>query len=436
MMTAARFFQCLVLLALLFPHPARSTTWHVPDDIPSIQEAIHAAAAGDDVLIAPGTYSEYDIVMKDGVLVHSEQGASVTTVNPARRGRGFSCVNLQGGTTIEGLTILNGGGAPWAGGGVYSENSRVVIRDCIFRACSSEGYGGAIYSEGSNTEIRGCTMTGCDTSVGGGVSSWFDIAVSISDCRITGNEGFNAAGGILAFAQSVTIERCFVSENYTGWGSGAGITCGNGELAIRDCVVTDNFDTVMGGGTGFYVTYATGTISGCTLAGNDTWYHDTGVILIEDSQIELERVIVAFNWGAALQCGWESEVYLTCCDFYDNVSDQICGDDWLGNFSQDPLFCDRQNDDYTLDAASPCLPGNHPEGAECGLIGASGLGCGAPPATGACCLLNGTCVVQEAAACDAQQGTYQGDGTTCDPDPCQPTAVRPSTWGRIKASYR
>ena len=47
-----------------------------------------------------------------------------------------------------------------------------------------------------------------------------------------------------------------------------------------------------------------------------------------------------------------------------------------GNFSADPLFCDAAAGDFTLSSQSPCLPGNHPDGADCGLIGAFGQGCG------------------------------------------------------------
>jgi hypothetical protein len=40
--------------------------------------------------------------------------------------------------------------------------------------------------------------------------------------------------------------------------------------------------------------------------------------------------------------------------------------------------------------------------------------CGAPP-SGACCHLDGSCTIETAAGCD---GTYQGDGTTCDGCTC------------------
>lgn len=56
-----------------------------------------------------------------------------------------------------------------------------------------------------------------------------------------------------------------------------------------------------------------------------------------------------------------------------------------------------------------------------GFAGAAGeLTC---PATtgpvGACCTpLNESCVIRSAAACAAESGVYQGDGTTCTPNPC------------------
>lgn len=54
----------------------------------------------------------------------------------------------------------------------------------------------------------------------------------------------------------------------------------------------------------------------------------------------------------------------------------------------------------------------------------SGTGCYkmfvncAPPATGACCLAGGVCQVLTQAQCGTSGGTYQGDNTTCDPNPC------------------
>jgi hypothetical protein len=46
-----------------------------------------------------------------------------------------------------------------------------------------------------------------------------------------------------------------------------------------------------------------------------------------------------------------------------------------------------------------------------------------PPTTGACCLIDGSCGIQTASACNQANGTYQGDGSTCDPNPCPPAGA-------------
>ncbi len=76
-----------------------------------------------------------------------------------------------------------------------------------------------------------------------------------------------------------------------------------------------------------------------------------------------------------------STTLLACCDLFGNA-----GGDWVGgiadqygqngNLCADPLFCDPDNDDFTLAADSPCLPENN----DCGeLIGITGMGCAAVP---------------------------------------------------------
>jgi hypothetical protein len=46
-----------------------------------------------------------------------------------------------------------------------------------------------------------------------------------------------------------------------------------------------------------------------------------------------------------------------------------------GNISIDPTFCNPEGGVYTLHVESPCMPGRHPDGWDCGLIGAFGSGC-------------------------------------------------------------
>ena len=58
------------------------------------------------------------------------------------------------------------------------------------------------------------------------------------------------------------------------------------------------------------------------------------------------------------------------------------------------------------------------------------------PPSGACCFASGACLEGTQVNCQQAGGYYMGDGIPCEPDPCSPTAVEPSTWGRLKATYR
>jgi hypothetical protein len=94
----------------------------------------------------------------------------------------------------------------------------------------------------------------------------------------------------------------------------------------------------------------------------------------------MHNTIIAFSiQGEAVYCQDTGTVQvLGCCDLFGNE-----GGDWVGcvagqngqngNISEDPLFCDAENGDFTLHSDSPCLGENNPE---CGTMGAKGSGCG------------------------------------------------------------
>ena len=371
----------VALLALTLPTLAAATTWHVPGDAPTIQAGIDSASVGDDVLVAPGTYFEHDIAMKAGIWVHSEHGPAATTVDATGDGVGFDCANLQQGTVVEGFTILNGfadgiGQDENSGGGVRCVGSRLEIRNCAITGCVADYGGGGIYAHDSEVDIEACRITNCSSSSGGGIWAADEQPVRISDCEILGNEA-TASGGILAWGSEVTIVRCVVSGNLARWGGAGGIGCISPSLTVRDCLITRNeaYDVAMGSGLG--VQYSSGLIEGCTVAGNLAVPRLGAVYVGDLSEVEVSRTLVAFNDDRALGCA-ALQVTVRCCDLHGNAGgDDLCGTSLGGNFSADPLFCDAANNDYTLDACSPCLPGNHPDGVDCGLIGALGQGCGA-----------------------------------------------------------
>ncbi|HEV3013076.1 MAG TPA: hypothetical protein VG499_07365, partial [Actinomycetota bacterium] len=73
---AAAVATCLALV----PRPALAAQLRVPDDFPTIQAALDAAASGDTVLVEPGTYPENLNFQGKDVELRSTDGAAVTTL--------------------------------------------------------------------------------------------------------------------------------------------------------------------------------------------------------------------------------------------------------------------------------------------------------------------------------------------------------------------
>ncbi len=151
-----------------------------------------------------------------------------------------------------------------------------------------------------------------------------------------------------------------------------------------DCTFFANEAFLQGGGA--ITGSGTGAIQAfrrCTFSGNSAGLWGGGISILANSQVEMDQTVIAFSTSGEGVHGFVSKsAELACCNIFGNA-----GGDWVGipvegelglrgNFSADPLFCDAAAGDFTLSSQSPCLPGNHPDGADCGLIGAFGQGCG------------------------------------------------------------
>jgi len=418
-----------VLALLLGPRAARARIWQInPDgsgEAPTIQAGMDSAQAGDEVLLARGTYTwtsqgasgENMLVMKRNVVLRSESGPAVTILDAENRGRVIQCVNVDE-ARIEGLMITRGYSLqPFMAGngsGINSTgDSRPSIVNCIVTANRSFiAFGGGINCEDaaiinceiSNNEadsggglrmvrgsmsmcrVRGNAVTGDPGGSGGGVIA---TGAMISDCLFEENSAFGPFGsdGGGALIDGGMITRCTFVRNFAGSASGTGgaIRC-FGSVTISECVFLANVAVgTRFPGVGGAISSASGSqvvISRCTLVGNRGVHTSpphavppVGGVYFESGGGTVSTSIIAWSEGA----GCAGSATFSCTDLYANsLGDAICGIDAGGNFNSDPLLCSTDpvvSRDVSIRANSACAPGNHPNGFACDLIGAAGVGC-------------------------------------------------------------
>jgi hypothetical protein len=374
-----------VCLLLLVSSIASATTYVVrPDgtgDFPTIQAAIDACVDGDVVELTDGTFTgegnrDIDYLGK-AITVRSQSGnveACIIDCTQPWHDRAFYFhTGEQVGSILQGVTLLsNGGGSspPPVYGVIQIEDAGPTIRDCVVTSPMYLGSSGLYVSGSSSPFVENCRISNYEIAV---CCGWTPSAIAL------------------------TLNACIIADNHYGpmMGWGGGIVFHGESLVVSDCVFARNTATGHGGSGGAFVVWAGDVaVSGCTIADNGGNAAGPAIWLYDARSFSMTNTTVAFGTGAAV-FGSAGSVSLNCCDIYGNE-----GGDWVGeiagqygingNISEDPLFCDMANDDFTIDAASPCAP-EHSGG--CGLIGALPVGCAG-------------------------------------------TAVEPTTWGAIKASFR
>ncbi len=362
-------------------------TWYIkPDgtgDAPTIQAGIDSAGVGDTVLVACGTYYEHDIVIKSGMHLTSEMElAECVTIDAQQQGRVFYCDHVDD-TGIVGFTVTGGLGDH--GGGMYCGYSSPRLAYCVFSGNSATIVGGGLRCmDYSSPLIANCTFT--DNSAqngGGGIGCFNHSSPTLLSCTFANNVAISFDGGGMScwVDCSPTLDACTFSGNLAGR-SGGGMDLWTSRADLSGCTFAGNAAAYAGGGM-HCINTSSPSIVNCTFTDNSAGGGGGGLYCRYGSSPVLENTIITFSTqGEAISCFDDlSDPILVCSNAYGNA-----GGDWVGcvagqngingNFSADPLFCDPANGDFTLDVASPCLPGNHPYGEDCGLIGALSQGCG------------------------------------------------------------
>ncbi|MCP4547187.1 MAG: hypothetical protein GY835_12080 [bacterium] len=392
----------LLISQLLFVCPCPAATIRVPDDQPTIQVGLDAATTGDTVLVAPGDYPVLDLDIRGkSIVLRSKAGADATILDAQGLGRVF-VEDCFAGSLIEGFTLRNGDAEP--GGAVVINFSTPVFEDCRFVDNHSDSDGGAVYCSGGWFDPGAGGFTSCEfrgnTARSGGAIMMTFFSSWISDCRFSDNSALEYGGALfMEWAGNLLCEDSQFISNQAGQNGGAiklrlgpmgsAIQNPNGikhkvreSIYIERSFFRDN-QAVKGGAISTSWAHHAGPppehqhIRQCTIVENraeegsgiHSLWSFTGMCNIEQS-------IIAFNYIGQAISGNINHLIVTCCNVFGNEGgDEIDDGIQYANFSLDPGFCDPDGGDFTLAADSPCAPGNHPDGLDCGLIGMYPVDC-------------------------------------------------------------
>ncbi len=229
----------------------------------SIQMAVDAAEAGDEIVVSQGVYAG-GLNVDRPVKLRSVGGPASTMIDG---GRMAQCVALADGASLCGFTLANGVGL--FGGGVSCTSTNALLTNCVFTGnaavygmfgdggCGGGAFGGTLYR---------CTLSNNSAGDGGGA-----YAASLYGCSLTGNSATEGGGG----ASGATLYNCRLSDNSAWRGGGAS------ESTLYSCALSGNSavgwwewrgQPVYQPGCGGAVEAS--TLYNCTLTGN--WATDSG----------------------------------------------------------------------------------------------------------------------------------------------------------------
>ncbi len=369
----------LALLALA--GPAGAAQLRVPEDYPSVAAGLAAAAYGDTVSLAPGSYGEAGLVWPRGRAILGRSGDPEDTVIDAGfKGRVLGGSDLDGANELGYLTLRNGQGP-----GPYGSGLMVVgdphLHDLIIEYCTANGplYGIGLYARGS-ARIVDCLLRHNRSSATGteGGGAWLMGTPAagghtVQNLEVHDNEAFHASG--IHFNNLYG----FFTGLYCHDNVGDGMVVYNGSINGTGPTVEYS---LFAGNTGSGLAYDADLIlSSCTFVGNGSSGAAPAAIDGGSSwdftlEPHITQCIVAYNRGPGMRGLPQTPYTIDCNDVFGNAGGNYAAlpdlDGIDGNISLDPQFCGQGDRPYGLEEDSPCAEENN----DCGLLlGAYAVNC-------------------------------------------------------------
>jgi hypothetical protein len=326
-----------IAVVVLFGRVARADTIFVPNDYPTIQQAIDAASDGDEIVVAPGDYNESINTLRKEIHLRSSDGPDVTTIIAAPDSAAIMVLSsAHDDIIIEGFTVTGGTGYPFDkfdsyGGGMYINASHPTVINCVFTRNSATALGGGVANIQADPTFIDCLFFDNLAAEGGGMvnglQTWQESSPTLINCTFqenyAGDADWGDLGGAMAYG-SPMIVGCRFIDNFAEDLGGA-IAYGT-DAVIMDCLFEGNAiasGPVAGGGA---IHVVSGIIRDSIFISNETHGYPGGAIQIESNRLEISNSLFLRNQSGAGGAIFsrESRVTITNCTFWGNRAD----DDW------------------------------------------------------------------------------------------------------------
>ena len=282
-----------------------------------IQYGIDAAADGDTVTVAAGTYVEnIDFGGKNIVVMGADQETTIIDGGQAGSVATFQSGELPS-TVLRDFTLQNGLNAD--GGGIYCmSSSSPSLYDLIITNNTANGGGGVHFENNSSPSLEN---------------------ISIINNSATGNNG--RGGGLRCTTNSdPTLVNVLISDN-TATQEGGGVFCYNSDPSFVNVTISGNVSAIANGGGMFIKSNSSPNLVNTILWGNAS--NEIEFASVDDSS----SITISYS---NIEGGQDSIVT--------NDNGTVTWGD--GNIDVDPLFVDVDNDDYNLTADSRLIDAGHP----------------------------------------------------------------------------
>ncbi|MHC4080145.1 MAG: right-handed parallel beta-helix repeat-containing protein [Planctomycetota bacterium] len=265
----------------------------------SIQVAIDAAADGDEIIVAPGTYFESIDLLGKAITARStdptdQAVVAATIIDGTGHAHVVACVSGEGPRTVLSGFVVTGGIADGAfphntGGGMYIAFSSPTVTDCTFVGNAALLAGGGMANHlGSSPTVANCTFVVNSGQWGAGMLNRSGSHPTVTGCVFTAhadgamhNEyssptivgstfiGNSASVGaaMVNDQSSPIVIGCTFSGNAASQRGGAMANL-ESSPAVTDCAFIGNTAEVSGGAMySFYDSHP--TVIGCRFVGNE-----------------------------------------------------------------------------------------------------------------------------------------------------------------------